>query len=79
MRLLVRSSALSELASSSSSADDVDPPEMVSSTVRVEDDLDAFFDVDLADDSDFTDVGGDLPLPAFPSQEGMALKSLKLL
>lgn len=60
-RLPVRPS-LSESVDSSSSAEDVDPPDVVSSLPR---DVDceilvAFLEVD--DDSDLTDVGGDLLL-----------------
>ena len=54
--------SLSESVDSPSSAEDVEPPDVVSSRPR---DVDceilvAFFDVD--DDSDLTDVGGDLLL-----------------
>lgn len=52
--------SLSESVDSSSSAEDVEPPDVVSSLDRVVDCeiFVAFFDVD--DDSDLTDVGGDL-------------------
>lgn len=55
--------SLSESVDSSSSAEDVEPPDVVSSLERVVDCefLVDFFDV-FDDDSDLTDVGGDLLL-----------------
>lgn len=57
--------SLSESVDSSSSAEDVEPPDVVSSLPLevVWEILDAFFDVDDDEDSDLTEVGGDLPLP----------------
>lgn len=56
--------SLSESVDSSSSADDVDPPEAVSSLPLDLDleILEEFFDAD-DDDSDLIEFGGDLPLP----------------